>query len=462
MSAQVVHSVYLIGIGGIGMSALARWYKANGCEVAGYDRTATVLTEQLQSEGIPIHFEDSIQNIPPAFAMKDVLVVYTPAVPKDSQELNFFQRNGNKVIKRSEALGDITKDVFTVAVAGTHGKTTTSSMIAHVLRATGKNCFAFLGGITQNYDTNLLFGDFGKPDRIMVVEADEYDRSFLRLSPDVAVITAMDPDHLDIYTDEADFVNTFNEFAAKLKEGGSLVYKKGLPLNASLLGSQSKSFGGDGAQYQARLTGNRDFTFNIETEDPEEALEEVSLLVPGFHNIQNALAAYAVTRSLGIAPLKIKEALQSFKGVKRRFEYIIKTEALSYIDDYAHHPTEINAFLSSVRNLYPEKKLTVIFQPHLFSRTRDFLEGFAESLSLADKLILLDIYPARELPIPGITSALLLEKTRCSEKKLVTKAELMDYLKKEKLEVLVTIGAGDIDQFVEPIEKYLQTLLDLK
>jgi UDP-N-acetylmuramate--alanine ligase len=441
--------VYFIGIGGIGMSALARWYMANGFEIAGYDRTPTALTTQLQEENMFVHFKDVVEEIPPAFLEKNTLVIYTPAIPQDNVILRYFISQGYKVIKRAEALGDVTREVFTVAVAGTHGKTTTSSMIAHVLREAGKNCFAFIGGITQNYNSNLLFGDFAKENKIMVVEADEYDRSFHRLRPDVAVITAMDPDHLDIYTDENEFQEAFDKFVEKLSDEGHLIYKHGLKIAAAKPGQHFASFGMTGADYAAIITDESNFVFDIE--NGQERLTNVRLGTPGFHNIQNALAAYGAARSLDISPEVIKQALENFKGVKRRFDFIVNNGKTIYIDDYAHHPTEIFAFLRSVKSMFSEKKLTAIFQPHLFSRTRDFMEGFAESLSLADKLILLDIYPARELPIPGVTSEILLEKVTSKEKILLKKNELMDYLSKETPEILVTIGAGDIDQFVMPI-----------
>ena len=436
------------------MSALARWFNTNGYKVAGYDRTSTSLTEQLVAEGMDIHFEDDVKLIAGDFKNPaNTLAIYTPAVPKEHTELNYFQTNGFSVKKRSEVLGMITEKFFTIAIAGTHGKTTTSTMVAHILRSAGKNCFAFLGGISQNYNTNLLLGDPEKGEQVMVVEADEYDRSFLTLSPDIAVINSMDADHLDIYGAHDEVEKSFNEFVRKLKPIGKLIYKGGLPVAAPLPGQTFYCFGSEVCAYRAtniRIEG-AEFIFDVET--TFEVVKGVRLQVPGFHNVQNALAAFAVTRQLGIKTDKIKEALASFKGVKRRFEYIVKRNDFVYIDDYAHHPEEIKAFLSSVKALYKDKKVTAVFQPHLYSRTRDFMDGFAESLSMADQLILMEIYPARELPIAGVTSASLLDKVTSKEKMLASKEALLSKIKETETDVLVTIGAGDIDKFVEPIKE---------
>jgi UDP-N-acetylmuramate--alanine ligase len=451
MSGYKAQKVYFIGIGGIGMSALARWYKANGCQVAGYDKTRTPLTDALSEEGAEIHFDDDPEKIPVPFRNAEVLVIYTPAVPADLGELRYFQNNGNKVIKRSEALGEITRDVFTIAVAGTHGKTTTSSMIAHIMKEAGKNCFAFLGGITQNYSTNILFGKANEDGKMMVVEADEYDRSFLRLYPDIAVITSVDPDHLDIYKDKEAFADSFKDFALRVAADGCIIHKDDIGIAPAEDQKRTLSFGLKG-DYQAKLVEGRPFCFHIDVSGKREA-ENVALMVPGMHNIYNALAAYTAGRTLGIAPEKLKLALESFKGVKRRFEYIVNREDVIYIDDYAHHPTEINAFLSTVKVLYPDKRLTVIFQPHLYSRTRDFMEEFAESLSLADSLILLEIYPAREKPISGISSATLLERVKSKEKTVLPKEDLTAYMRNKRPELIVTMGAGDIDQLVSPLRK---------
>jgi UDP-N-acetylmuramate--alanine ligase len=452
-----VHNVYFIGIGGIGMSALARWFNVNGYKVAGYDKTSTALTTELENEGIKIHFEDDVHKISPEFKSREhTLVVITPAIPQEQNELNFYKASGFNVKKRSEVLGMITREMYTIAIAGTHGKTTTSSMVAHLLTYAGKDCAAFLGGITVNYNTNLLLNKNKASESMVVIEADEYDRSFLRLYPDIAVITAMDPDHLDIYANSNDFKKTFNDFARQIKPTGHLFYRDnvGTDLEDSLP-VKKNSFGIKDGEFTAENVRIENGYFIYDVKGPGVSIKDIKHLVPGYHNIENGLAAIAVGVKLGIPSQTIKSAMCDFKGVKRRFEYIVKNDRIVYIDDYAHHPTEIDAFLTSVKALYKGKKLTVIFQPHLFSRTRDFMDGFVKSLSLADKLILLDIYPARELPIPGITSELLLEKITASEKVLCSKSELLAEVKKTKTDILVTIGAGDIDQFINPIKEIL-------
>jgi UDP-N-acetylmuramate--alanine ligase len=359
------------------------------------------------------------------------------------------------VKKRSEVLGMITEKMFTVAVSGTHGKTTTSSMIAHILKSTGKDCSAFLGGITQNYNTNLLLNKEKNAEGIVVVEADEYDRSFLKLHPDVAVITSMDPDHLDIYKDEEDFKKTFNLFAAQVKPNGSLIFQGDLMLDAPKKSQQYISFGTKSSLYRAEKIRieNAEFVFDIVSAD--EKVENIRMQVPGHHNIQNALAAFIAGRKVGVSADDIKKALHSFKGVKRRFEYHVKTKDVIYIDDYAHHPTELNAFIHAVKTLYPLKTLTLIFQPHLYSRTRDFMEGFSESLSQVDNLILMDIYPARELPINGVTSEILFDMVKCKSKMLASKSDLMKKIQDINTDIIATAGAGDIDIFIEPIKKML-------
>jgi UDP-N-acetylmuramate--alanine ligase len=450
-----IHSIYFIGIGGIGMSALARWFNANGYKVAGYDRTCTMLTSALEQEGMDVHYEDNVKLISAEFFREDALVVYTPAIPKDHTELNYFISKGSPVKKRSEVLGMITEKMFTVAVSGTHGKTTTSSMIAHILRSAEKDCSAFLGGITQNYNTNLLLNKEKNAEGIVVVEADEYDRSFLKLHPDVAVITSMDPDHLDIYTDEADFRKTFNMFAAQVKTNGCLIFQGGLTLDPPKKSQQYISFGTKSSLYRAESirVENAEFVFDIVSAD--EKVDNVKVQVPGHHNIQNALAAFIAGRKVGIPADEIKKALHSFKGVKRRFEYHVRRKEVIYIDDYAHHPTELNAFIHAVRTLYPSKTLTLIFQPHLYSRTRDFMEGFAESLSKVDQLILMEIYPARELPIEGITAQALLDKVKSGNKTLASKSDLMEKVQNADTDIIATVGAGDIDTFIEPIKQLL-------
>lgn len=456
MSFKNVHSVYFIGIGGIGMSALARWFKANGFRVGGYDRSASALTGELIKEGMDLHFEDNVDLIHNDFKKKDSsLIIYTPAIPQDHQELNYFRNKNFELKKRSEVLGMITKEMYTIAVAGTHGKTTTSSMIAHLLIYAGKDCAAFLGGITVNYNTNLLLNKKKPSESMVVVEADEYDRSFLTLFPDIAVITAIDPDHLDIYSSEDEFRKTFNDFVKQIKPGGHLFYRDHVKSDLDSYSVKSNSFGTKAGEYSANNIRIVNGDFISDVEGPGISIKGMRLSVPGYHNIENALAAVSVGVKLNIPAEVIKKALAEFKGVKRRFEYIVKNNRIIYIDDYAHHPTEINAFLTSVKALYQDRKLTVIFQPHLFTRTRDFMEGFAESLSLADKVILLDIYPAREKPIPGITSQVLLDKIKSKEKKLLSKKDLLNEIEKEASGVLVTIGAGDIDQFVEPIKNIL-------
>ncbi|QHT69328.1 UDP-N-acetylmuramate--L-alanine ligase [Rhodocytophaga rosea] len=466
MNVANVSSVYFLGIGGIGMSALARWFHANGCFVAGYDRTPTTLTNQLQQEGIGVHFEDEIGLIPPVFLKKseENLIIYTPAIPKNHKGYTFFQENGYELKKRSQVLGWLTKNMFTVAVAGTHGKTTTSSMVAHILKASGKNCAAFLGGITANYNTNLLINDPASADApVVVVEADEYDRSFLTLFPDIAVVNSVDADHLDIYGNADSVVSSYQEFINQIKPAGSLFIKQGLPLQAPKDKSvQVFDFSRtQPAYFRAENVHIADGSFVFDVTSADISLKDIHLQVPGFHNVENALVAMAASIQAGVTPEQAKQAIETYKGVKRRFEYIVKNPYLVYIDDYAHHPAEIEALLRSVRALYPAKKITAVFQPHLYSRTRDFAEGFASSLSLADQVILLDIYPARELPIPGVSSQMLLEKITSSEKMLCGKNNLLDELNKMSIEVLVTIGAGDIDQLIIPIKEYFNNKLSV-
>jgi UDP-N-acetylmuramate--alanine ligase len=437
------------------MSALARWFRHYGCTVAGYDRTPTSLTDALAAEGISVHFDDAVSLIPPPFraASDSVLVVYTPAIPAGHQELEYFRTGGFTLLKRSQVLGMLTQNLYTVAVAGTHGKTTTSSMIAHVLTEGGRNCTAFLGGITQNYNTNLLLGNAGAGAPVMVAEADEYDRSFLTLFPDVAVVTSMDADHLDIYGTHDELKKSFRDFVAQIKPGGRLFRREGLPLAPAV---ETTDFALEGSSgYVARNVRQQGHTFLFDVATPAGNLEGFSLQMPGFHNVENATAATAVALHLGLEAAVIKNAIASFRGVKRRFEYVLVNDRHVFIDDYAHHPTEIEAFLRSVRALYPERHVTAVFQPHLYSRTRDFADGFARSLELADRLLLLEIYPARELPMPGVTSEIIFEKTNLADKALCPKGELLGRLQQIPLDVLVTIGAGDIDKYVRPIRDWL-------
>ncbi len=456
MQLNKYDSIYFLGIGGIGMSALARWFKHKGLRVAGYDRTPTPLTHELIGEGMEIHFDDKVEFIPGYISKEKTLVVFTPAIPKNHVEYNFLKKGGFAILKRSEVLGLLTKDYKTVAVAGTHGKTTTSSLIAHILKSAGKNMVAFLGGITVNYESNLvLHGEVSKH-TIVVVEADEFDRSFLQLFPEIAVVTSADADHLDIYGDHEHMLVSFRDFIKQIAKGGSLVIHESVQDLAKGITSISiATYGRSRGQFFAsRITAEGGF-FEFDLQSPDKKIEKIELGVPGFHNMENAIAATLVALKLGVDESTIKKALASFQGVKRRFEFIVKKNKLVYIDDYAHHPAEIEAFLTSVKSMYAKKKITVVFQPHLFTRTRDFAEGFSKSLSLADELILMDIYPAREEPIPGVTSDMLFAgitspvKIRSSKKELLRKLEDLD------IEVLATVGAGDIDTFVKPIRELL-------
>lgn len=450
MKLSNIQKVYLVGIGGIGMSGLARYFRHLGCMVCGYDKTSTPLTDELQQEGMQIVFEDNADLIPADFHKPDAhaLIIYTPAIPKDSAILNFFEQNGFELYKRSKVLGVITEGSFAIAVAGTHGKTTTSTMIAHILKDSGKDCSAFLGGISANFNSNVLYG----ANNIVVVEADEYDRSFLALHPDIAVVTSMDADHLDIYGDHEHLKESFRLFASQIKLEGKLIRKLGLPLDGGVtyaLHEVSAEATADNIRVE-----NGDFWFDFENDDV--AIHDIKLGLPGTHNVENAVAAIQAALFVGVDAGHIKSALASFKGVKRRFEYIVKTAEHIYIDDYAHHPEELRACISSVKRIYPDKKLTVIFQPHLFTRTRDFADGFAEVLSMSDELLMMDIYPARELPISGVTSAIIMEKMSLQNKRLCSREQLLEIVQNEKPELLLTVGAGDIDQMVGPLKNILE------
>lgn len=454
MNTDKVPNIYLLGIGGIGMSALARYFNAMGKAVSGYDKTQTALTDELSAEGIAVHFKEDVSGLQAlGLTPENTLVIYTPAVPKSHSEYIYFSAQGFDIKKRSEVLGQITQHSFTVAVAGTHGKTTTSSLIAHILRSAGIDCSAFLGGIAQNYGTNLLIGKkLSESGSVVVVEADEYDRSFLALHPDIAVITSIDADHLDIYENKELMQESYNLFANQVKRGGVLIAKKGT--EAILNGVEVRVIDyslSEKTEYHAsdiHISGGQ-YRYSVMAKD--HVITELTLGLPGSHNVENSVAAVAVAKTMGVSDEQIRMALASFKGVKRRFEYQIKTDALTYIDDYAHHPEELKACIRSVRELYPSKKITGVFQPHLYTRTRDFASGFSESLSLLDEVILLDIYPAREQPITGVSSAMLLKDIRSASKMVCSKEELVAELKKRKLEVLLTAGAGDIDMLVEPI-----------
>lgn len=445
-----IDRVYLVGIGGIGMSGLARYFNHRGCRVAGYDKTSTPLTDALEDEGISVTFDDQQEGIPAAFRTADerTLIIYTPAIPKNSEILNFFNGQGFTLYKRSEVLGIISKGMFTIAVAGTHGKTTTSSIVAHILKDSGYGCSAFLGGIASNYNSNVLFGD----NNTLVVEADEYDRSFLTLHPDVAIVTSMDADHLDIYGDKDNLTESFRLFASQLKDGGRLICRKGLALENGISYAANDA-AADAQASNVRITEG-DFWFDFS--NGETRITDIRFGLPGLHNIENAVAAIEASLAVGVSPEKIKQALASFKGVKRRFEYIVRNQKHIYIDDYAHHPEELRACITAVKSLYPGKKLTTIFQPHLFSRTRDFADGFAEVLGMSDKLVMLDIYPARELPIEGVNSEMILQRINLQDKKKCGKEEALDYVRIEKPELLLSVGAGDIDTLVKPIQRILE------
>jgi len=457
--------IYFLGIGGIGMSAIARWFKANGKPVWGYDKTETVLTQNLAQEGIQIHFEDKVDLIPQEVKENkaETLVVLTPAVPQDHTELNFFREQGFTIKKRSEVLGIITAGAFTIAVAGTHGKTSTSSMVSHLLHAAGIDCSAFLGCIAVNLNSNLALGNAqinGKP--VIVVEADEYDRSFLTLHPDIAIVTNSDADHLDIYGDKDQLIHSFQDFISQIKPGGTLILNHNTdPRLTEKMQPGVNQITYSLEQGDLKTTGisvsGRTFTFNLENVDKN--IPDLELNVPGFHNVENMLAAIQVCLILQVPENAIRNGVKTYAGVKRRFEYIFENDNKVYIDDYAHHPTEIEAFIRSVKALYPGKKLKLIFQPHLFSRTRDFADGFAESLSRADEVVLLEIYPAREKPIPGVTSEILLEKINSSQKTLQTKEEVLLNLQSgNDWDVLATVGAGNIDTLVQPIKTILEKL----
>ena len=446
MNTAEIKRIYFLGIGGIGMSALARYFNSRGVLVSGYDKTETVLTKQLVKEGIEVHFEDNTTFIDKAAD----LVVYTPAVPKDHKELNYYRQHNYEVVKRSDVLGAITNGSFNICIAGTHGKTTTSAMVAHILRHSGYGCNAFLGGIAVNYNSNF----WSNERNVCVVEADEYDRSFLKLSPDVAIISAMDPDHLDIYGTAENMEQAFIDFSARIKTGGLLLSKYGLKREADLKADNHFTYHPEDKRADVFADNikieNGSYRFDVMIK--EKILKEVVLNMGGMHNIENVIAAIAVADTLGIEEDKIRNAVMDFKGVKRRFEYFVKNERQVMIDDYAHHPEELKALILGAKNLFPGKKCTVIFQPHLFSRTKDLADGFAESLDLADEVILLPIYPARELPVEGISSEMIANKMKNDNKQVLGKNELLEWIKQNRTELLITAGAGDIDTLVEPIK----------
>ena len=446
-------TVYFIGIGGIGMSAIARFFHSKGVKVSGYDKTPTPLTRELEASGIAIHYTEDVDQVP----KKVELVVYTPAIPADHKELVYYRDNGYKVVKRSDVLQIITASSFNICIAGTHGKTTITTMVAHLLRHTGFGCNAFLGGISVNYGTNF----WSSERNVIVVEADEYDRSFLKLDPDIAVITAMDADHLDIYGDANSVEQAFIDFSKKVKPGGMLLRKFGLARGKELEATvhETYSLQNESADVYAANIRMMNGSYEFDVMMKDNMLDNVILHMGGMHNVENVVSAIKVASSLGIENAKIKAAVEAFKGVRRRFEYIVKTERKVFIDDYAHHPEELRALIQGAKSLFSGKKCTLVFQPHLFTRTRDFAKDFAEVLDLADEVYLLPIYPAREQPIEGVTSNMLSDKMKKAVTRVVDKEEVLEILKRKEsenqLEMLITAGAGDIDTLVEPIRKII-------
>lgn len=445
MNLNQIHNVFFIGIGGIGMSALARYFKTIGKNVSGYDKTPSMLTDELIESGISIHFEDRIDLIPEDYYIENTLVIITPAVPITHSQWNFFLEREYQVKKRAEVLGIITKDTFCFAVAGTHGKTTTSSILGHILFESGADVTAFVGGIVENYNSNLI----GTGKTVTVVEADEFDRSFLHLHPNIACVTSMDADHLDIYGTSEEIEASFVEFANKVEDKSQLFITNELPIEGVTCAVNEE------AVYKAFnvRVGNGSYVFDVQT--PTETIRDIAFGLPGRHNLMNALMALAMAKTFGTSSEAIAKALASFKGIRRRFSYQIKTPDLVYIDDYAHHPTEINAVHQAVSELYPGQKVLAIFQPHLFSRTKDFADDFAKSLSQFDEVLLLDIYPARELPMEGITSQWLMNKMTNEDKKLVSKDDLIPTILASDSRIIVTIGAGDLGEMVPSIKKAL-------
>jgi UDP-N-acetylmuramate--alanine ligase len=450
MNVQELKRVYFIGIGGIGMSAIARFFNERGTAVSGYDRTPSELTHKLESEGIKVHYADDITLVD-----KDAeLVVYTPAIPQDHHELNWYHSNNYPVYKRSDVLQWITQSLFAITVAGTHGKTTISTMIAYLLRETGLGCNAFLGGVSVNYGVNY----WSSSNEVAVVEADEYDRSFLKLHPDIALLTAMDADHLDIYGTVEDMEEAFIQYTKNIKHNGSLLVKHGLKRENDLHASHKITYSlqNDAADAYAANITQKQGGYVFDVVNKYGLVQDVRLNIGGMHNVENAVAAITVAQMLEIDRLQIKEAMAGFKGVKRRFEYVVKNNKIVYIDDYAHHPEELATLIKSAKRLFPDRKCVIVFQPHLFTRTRDLADGFASSLDLADEVILLDIYPARELPIEGITTQLIADKMSNPAHTILSKEGLLDYVQAAPLNLLITAGAGDIDQLIKPIKEILE------
>ncbi|MGY5352455.1 UDP-N-acetylmuramate--L-alanine ligase [Wenyingzhuangia sp. IMCC45533] len=447
MELREVQHIYFVGIGGIGMSAIASYFTKNGKQVAGYDKTPSTVTDTLKNQDVSITFKDEICTIPNAFLNpKHTLVVYTPAIPKTSKLLNFFKENDYKVLKRAAILGEITKSTVCYAVAGTHGKTTTSSILGHIMHVCGTGATSFLGGITENYSSNLILGQ----DKISVVEADEFDRSFLELSPNVACITNMDADHLDIYGEKEALEASFKDFANQVSD--TLIVKKGLPIKGLTYAVEQE------ADYEAKNVKIEKGSFVFDVKTPTGFVNDVVFHLPGRHNVSNALVSIAMAEKHGVGLEDIKKALNSYKGVKRRFSFKIKEDDFVLIDDYAHHPTEIDAVENAVREMYPNQKVLAVFQPHLFTRTRDFIDDFAKSLARFDEVVLLDIYPARELPIAGVDSARLLSKIENPNKSLQTKEEVIGSVKNTEASVVVMLGAGDIGVLIEQITKQIATV----
>lgn len=464
MQFEKIKYVYFLGIGGIGMSALARYFKMLGKQVAGYDKTETELTKQLQQEGIEVNYSEELTALPSnyfteqAIANEETLLVYTPAIPKEHKQFVYFNQKNFSLFKRSQVLGFITKNYSTVAVAGTHGKTTTSSIVAHLFKSSQKDCSAFLGGITLNYNSNFLISTKQENNSWVVVEADEYDRSFLTLFPKIAIITSVDADHLDIYGEHDALKKSFEQFANQIKSAGSLIYKKGLEFELptdTTIKKYTYSVNEEADFCVTNLRIENGF-FHFDFKSCIESINDLVFGIPGRHNVENSIAAIASAQIAGITALEIKNALQSFKGVKRRFDFHIRANNIVFIDDYAHHPEELKACISSVKELYPNKKIAGVFQPHLFSRTRDFLDGFASSLDLLDETILLDIYPARELPIEGVTSQLILDNMKSTNKQLCSKSNLVNAVEQINADVWLVLGAGDIDVLVEPVSQMLK------
>ena len=465
MNIDLYKHIYLIGVGGIGMSALARYFNAHSKQVCGYDKVQSDLCNKLESEGVKIHYNDAIESIPQYIqeaTYNEILVIYTPAISEESIILNYFKDKGFKLHKRAEVLGMISKESFTIAVAGTHGKTTTSAILAHVLNHAGKQSTAFLGGISKNYNSNLMLAEKGN---ILIVEADEYDKSFLQLKPDVAIITSVDADHLDIYNDKQDLHNAFKQFASQIKPNGLLLLEDSITIDFPIPdhGMKLTYSAVNKADYSAEnikvKEGKMVFDLTVLDIMPvmncEKKREGLSFILPGLHNVSNAIAASAVACYLGLSCEDVVKGLETFKGINRRFDVHVNTKKLAYIDDYAHHPQEVSATINAAKLLFPEREITVVFQPHLFSRTEYFAQEFAISLSLADQLILLDIYPARELPIEGVNARMLLDLCTSPRKETCSKQELLNILEGENLDVLITLGAGDIGELAQPIKHLL-------